>query len=78
MGREDSSSPSRGLHFPSEQTKTSYTPVMISMQQRLHRGPNFGSSGFKDDPSPVPSRDLTEERPAESGRETVPVEYSGV
>ena len=43
---------------------------MISMQQRLHRGPNFGSDGFKDDPSPAPSRDLTEGRPAKSGRET--------
>lgn len=43
---------------------------MISLQQRLHRGPNFGSGGFKDDPSPAPSRDLTEERPSESGRET--------
>lgn len=50
---------------------------MISMQQRLHRGPNFGSGGFKGDPSPAPSQDLTEERPAESGRETVPVNTSG-
>ena len=51
---------------------------MVSMQLRVHREPNSGRGRFKGESSPAPSRDLTEEHLAESGRETAPVGYARV
>ena len=75
------SSPFHGVRLPSEQTQissiVSYTPDYgISAAARPERT-LCGRGGFKDDPKPAPSWDLTEERPTESGRETDPLGHSG-
>lgn len=63
----------RGLRSPSEQTKTSLT-VSSTLSNEIYAAARpertfSGRGRFKDDPSPAPSRNLTEERPAESGRD---------
>lgn len=63
----------RGLRSPSEQTKTSLTVSSIlsnAIYAAARPERTFSGRGrFKDDPGPAPSRNLTEERPAESGRD---------
>lgn len=64
----------QGLRFPSEQIKTPSNDFYAAARSEMKL---CGRGGFKDDPNPLPSRDLIEERPTKSGRETTPWDITG-